>query len=153
MLNRKLCFHCRFANTEYNIQLLSLVQRELRTTVHKTWISLWCQHVKTFVRQIFNTYSPCWDNWLLNLLTFMHIIFYQLTNKTISRWWLTLHIGRGGSRRLTNRLSLFKSKCTIFFPWRYSIPNATSMAITRRFRLSRFLKTVRDAFSHPIFYV
>lgn len=53
----------------------------------------------------------------------------------------TLHIGRWGSLRLTSRLSLFKSKCTIFFPCKYSIPNATSIEISRRQRRSNILLT------------
>jgi len=52
---------------------------------------------------------------------------------------LTLQIGRWGSLRLTSRLSLLRSKCTIFFPCKYSIPKAMSIAISWRLHLSKFL--------------
>ena len=56
---------------------------------------------------------------------------------------LTLHIGRWGSLKLTSKLSLLRSKCTMFLLCRYSIPKAVSMAIISRLRRSRLLHMQR----------
>jgi len=48
----------------------------------------------------------------------------------------TLQIGRCGSLMFTSRFSHFRSKWTIFFPCKYSMPNAASMANITRFRRS-----------------
>jgi len=48
----------------------------------------------------------------------------------------TLQIGRCGSLMFTSRFSHFRSKWTIFFPCKYSMPNAASMANITLFRRS-----------------
>ncbi|BAT85925.1 hypothetical protein VIGAN_04352500, partial [Vigna angularis var. angularis] len=50
----------------------------------------------------------------------------------------TLRIGRKGSFKFTSKLSHFKSKCTMFFECKYSIPKAASIAIISLFRRSRY---------------
>ena len=52
---------------------------------------------------------------------------------------VTLQMGREGSFKLTSKLSHFRSKCTIFFECKYSIPNAASIAIMSLLRRSRCL--------------
>ena len=52
----------------------------------------------------------------------------------------TLQIGLWGSFKFTSKLSHFKSKCTIFFECRYSIPNAASIAMRSLLWRSRYLK-------------
>jgi hypothetical protein len=51
-------------------------------------------------------------------------------------WDQTLQIGRCGSLMFTSRFSHFRSKWTIFFPCKYSMPNAASMANITLFRRS-----------------
>ena len=51
-------------------------------------------------------------------------------------------MGRWGSLRLTNKLSHFRSKWTIFFECKYSIPKAASMAIISFLRRSSDLLNV-----------
>uniref|UniRef100_A0A7C9EJ61 Uncharacterized protein n=1 Tax=Opuntia streptacantha TaxID=393608 RepID=A0A7C9EJ61_OPUST len=63
----------------------------------------------------------------------------------------TLHIGRCGSLILTSKLSHFKSKWTIFFECRYSMPKAASIAIMSLFRRSRDLSFLSRTFlSEPL---
>lgn len=57
----------------------------------------------------------------------------------------TLQMGLCGSRKLTRRLSHLRSKWTIFFEWRYSMPHAASIAIISLFLLS-------SALHHKLFY-
>lgn len=52
---------------------------------------------------------------------------------------LTLHTGRWGSLMFTRRFSHFKSKWTMFFPCKYSIPKAVSMAMMSLLRRSMVL--------------
>uniref|UniRef100_A0A2P2IMY7 Uncharacterized protein MANES_12G042400 n=1 Tax=Rhizophora mucronata TaxID=61149 RepID=A0A2P2IMY7_RHIMU len=64
----------------------------------------------------------------------------------------TLHIGRWGSLRFTSKLSHFRSKWTIFFECKYSMPKAASMAIISFLRRSSDLSflsrtCLRDPFT------
>lgn len=52
----------------------------------------------------------------------------------------TLQMGLLGSLKLTSKLSHFKSKWTIFFKCKYSMPKAASIAIISLFRRSSTLQ-------------
>lgn len=52
----------------------------------------------------------------------------------------TLQMGLSGSLKLTSKLSHFKSKWTIFFKCKYSMPKAASIAIISLFRRSSTLQ-------------
>ena len=86
--------------------------------------------------------SPTWKNKFLSLLNLYFkcrtFWIYRKLEKNCSLD--TLHIGRIGSFKFTNKLSHFKSKCTIFFECKYSIPKAASIAIISLLRRSRYLQ-------------
>lgn len=83
------------------------------------------------------------------------IIWIQLIGRKILVWNVnhnmsilflsTLHIGRCGSLIFTKKLWDFKSKWTTFFSWRYSIPNAASIAKMSLFRRSMVLANQKHA--------
>lgn len=50
--------------------------------------------------------------------------------------YATLHIGRCGSLKLTSKFSHLRSKWTMFFECKYSMPKAASIAIIIFFRVS-----------------
>ena len=62
--------------------------------------------------------------------------------------YFTLHMGRCGSLRLTSKLSHFKSKWTIFFECKYSMPKAASMAIISFLRRSSDLHKFQNLRIH-----
>lgn len=82
--------------------------------------------------------SPTWERKfvLINMKNKLWFINYIENCNTLN----TLHIGRRGSFKFTSKLSHFKSKCTMFFECKYSIPKAASIAIINLLRRSRCLK-------------
>ena len=96
--------------------------------------------------------SPTWKNKFLSLLNvYFKCRTFRIYRKLEKKFQLdTLHIGRIGSFKFTNKLSHFKSKCTIFFECKYSIPKAASIAIISLLRRSRYLRKIMLKFLNQI---
>jgi hypothetical protein len=101
--------------------------------------------------------------YLVYILDQIHKWFNELRKRIFAYIWnrreyfivmleSTLQTGRCGSLMLTNRFSHFKSKCTMFFPCKYSIPNAASMAIMSLFRRSIVLLNSSEKTTQMINY-
>ena len=100
----------------------------------KMTISLFLNQKYPLRRNLLLTYHLfCLPTMTQKLASGQHYTSEQVSNST-------LQIGRCGSLMLTSRFSHFRSKCTMFFPCKYSIPNAESMAINNLFLLSIVLQ-------------